>query len=256
MRISILGCGGSRGKGSRTTAFFIDEKLLLDAGTATEVLNVERCTEIDNILITHAHIDHVCDLPFLIETVFDFRKEPVLLYGINDVIEDISSHIFNQRIWPDFSQIPSKEEAKLSYKVIEPLKDLEINSYRILPIPVNHTVPTVGYLIDDGKTAFAFTGDTCVTDLFWKKVRDEERLRALIVEVSFPSNLEEMARVTGHLTPALLVEEIKKLNRVNIEIFVTHIKPFCRREVGAELKNLSKKLPIKVLEDGMEIVLL
>src|SRR5919108_2430593 len=124
MRISVLGCGGSRGKGSRTTAFLIDERILLDAGAVTEVLNVERCTGIDHILITHAHIDHVCDLPFFIETVFDYRKEPVILYGIKDVIQDISSHIFNQRIWPDFSRIPNTEEAKLSYKVIEPLTDL------------------------------------------------------------------------------------------------------------------------------------
>jgi ribonuclease BN (tRNA processing enzyme) len=255
LRISILGCGGSRGKGSRPTAFLIDKNFLLDSGTAAEVLSLEDCAQIDNILITHAHIDHICDLPFLVEAVFDLRKEPIFLYGIKEVIEDISSHLLNGNIWPDFSRIPNSKEAKLSYRTLKPLESLKIGSYSVLPIPVNHTVPSVGYLIDDGETAFAFTGDTYLTNPFWETVQNHERLRAIIIEASFPNRLEEMARITKHLTPDLLAEELKKLNRRDVEIYVTHLKPFCREEVVADLKSLSKTLPLKILEDGMEIKL-
>src|ERR1700757_1240452 len=190
MRISVLGCGGGRGKGSKPTGFLIDRELLLDAGTATEVLSLEECARINHILITHAHIDHTGDLPFLAGMAFDLRKEPIVLYGIKEAIKDISSHIFNWRIWPDFPKIPNAKEAKFSYKAIKPLENMEISSYSILPIPVNHTVPAVGYLIDDGKFAFAFTGDTYTTDLFWEKIRGQGRLRAIIIEASFPSHME------------------------------------------------------------------
>ncbi|MBI2485444.1 MAG: 3',5'-cyclic-nucleotide phosphodiesterase [Deltaproteobacteria bacterium] len=255
MRIFILGCGGSRGIDSRPTAFLIDESLLLDSGTASEVLSLEDCARIDNILITHAHIDHICDLPFLVEAVFDLRKEPIFLYGIKEAIEDISSHLLNGTIWPDFSRIPNPKEAKLSYKTLKPLENLKIGSYTVLPIPVNHTVPSVGYLVDDGKTAFAFTGDTYLTNSFWEKIQNNERLRAIIIEASFPNRLEEMARITKHLTPDLMARELSKLNRMDVEIYVTHLKPFCRKEVVADLDSLSKKLPLKILEDGMQIKL-
>ncbi|MGH7889022.1 MAG: MBL fold metallo-hydrolase, partial [Thermodesulfobacteriota bacterium] len=112
MRISILGCAGSRGKGSRPTGFLIDQTLLLDCGTATEVLSLKACARIANILITHAHIDHICDLPFLIESVYDLRKDSIYLYGIKEVIKEIASHLFNGTIWPDFSRIPNPKEGK------------------------------------------------------------------------------------------------------------------------------------------------
>jgi cAMP phosphodiesterase len=253
MKISILGCGGGRGKNSRPTGFLVDGDLLLDAGTATEVLGLRKSAEINHILITHAHLDHVGDLPFIAGAAFDLRKEPVVLCGIEDAIRDISSHIFNWRIWPDVLQIPNAQEAKFSYKVLKPLKSTKVGSYNVLPIPVNHAVPTVGYIIDDGKTAFAFTGDTYITDIFWKKVRDKKKLRAIIIEASFPSYMGEMARISGHLTPHLVAEELKKLNRRDVEIYISHIKPLYREEVILELENLSNKLPIKVLKDGMDI---
>jgi cAMP phosphodiesterase len=255
LRISVLGCGGSRGIGSRPTGFLIDKNLLLDSGTVSEVLTLEACAQIDNILITHAHIDHICDLPFLIEAVFDLRKEPVFLYAIREVIESLATHLLNGDIWPDFSRIPNSKEARLSYRALKPLESLEIGSYTVLPIPVNHTVPSVGYLIDDGETAFAFTGDTYLTNLFWESVQEYERLRAVIIETSFPNRLEEMARITKHLTPELLAGELEKLGRGDVEIYVTHLKPFCRKEVVADLNDLSKRLPLTILEDGMQITL-
>jgi ribonuclease BN (tRNA processing enzyme) len=118
---------------------------------------------------------------------------------------------------------------------------------------VNHTIPTVGYLIDDGKNAFAFTGDTYITDSFWENIQRSERLRAVIIETSFPNSLEEVARITGHLTPRLLNEEIKKLNRDEVKVYISHIKPLYKKELVKELKSLSKKSPLIVLEDGIEI---
>lgn len=255
MRISVLGCGGSRAIGSKTTAFLIDKKLLLDAGTVTEVLTAEECADIDNVFITHAHIDHIGDLPFFIEAVFDFRKRPVVLYGMKEVVDDISSHILNGRIWPDFSKIPNSKEARLYYKTLDPLKPIEAGSYSVLPIPVNHTVPTAGYLVNDGKTAFAFTSDTYITDKFWEIIRKEDLLRVLVIEASFPNRMEGLAKATGHLTPKLAAEELTKLNRKDVEIFVSHIKPSYKEEVVSEIKKLSERLPIEVLEDGMEISL-
>lgn len=253
MRISVLGCGGSRGKGSRPTAFLIDRRLLLDCGTVTEVLNPRDCARIDGILLTHSHIDHIGDLPFLAELTFDLRKDPISVYGIRETIRSISFHILNGRIWPNFSKIPNPKESKLTYRPLKPLQSREIGSYRVLPIPVNHTIPTVGYLIDDGKTAFAFAADTCVTSHFWDRIREERGLCSVIIEASFPNRLEEIARMTGHLTPRLLAGEIEKLGRRDVDVYVTHIKPFYRKEVIRELRGLSRALPVRVLKDGMEI---
>jgi cAMP phosphodiesterase len=253
MQISVLGCNGSRDVGLNPTALLVDKKVLIDAGTCSEVLSKKVRSKIDHVLITHAHIDHIADLPFLAQTAFDFRNEPLNIYGIKETLDDISAHIFNWRIWPNFNEIPNTRKSKLSFRNITPLRTTRINSLDILPIPVNHTVPTVGLLVDNGKSAFAFTSDTYKTELFWEKIREHKRLKALIIECSFPNRLEKTAKLTGHLTPNLLFKELSKLQRTDITIYVTHLKPIYRNEIINKLKKLSKNLPIQILEDGMKI---
>jgi hypothetical protein len=67
--------------------------------------------------------------------------------------------------------------------------------------------------------------------------------------------LEEAAWTTRHLTPNLLEGEVNKLKRDDVEIYVSHIKPVFKKEVVAELRKLSKRLPLNILEDGMQIKL-
>jgi cAMP phosphodiesterase len=253
MRISVLGCNGSRDVGLNPTALLVDKNVLIDAGTCSEVLSNKVRSMIDHVFITHAHIDHIADLPFLAQTAFDFRKEPLNIYGIKEAIDDISAHIFNWRIWPNFNEIPNTKRSKISLTNVIPLESTRINSLNIMAIPVNHTVPTVGLLVDNGKSAFAFTSDTYKTDLFWEKIRDHKRLKVLIIECSFPNRLEKTAKLTGHLTPNLMFKEISKMQRTDVKIYVTHLKPIHRHEVINELKKLSKNLPIQILEDGMKI---
>ncbi|HEX9664948.1 MAG TPA: 3',5'-cyclic-nucleotide phosphodiesterase [Thermodesulfobacteriota bacterium] len=253
MQISVLGCNGSRDVGLNPTALLIGKNVLIDAGTCSEVLSNKVRSMIDHVFITHAHIDHIADLPFLAQTAFDFRKKPLNIYGIKETIDDISAHIFNGRIWPNFNEIPNTKQSKISLTNVIPLKNIRINSLNIMAIPVNHTVPTVGLLIDSGNSAFAFTSDTYKTELFWENIRDHKRLKALIIECSFPNRLEKTAKLTGHLTPNLLSKEVSKMHRTDIKIYVTHMKPIHREEIIKELKVLSKNLPLQILEDGMNI---
>jgi cAMP phosphodiesterase len=253
MQISVLGCNGSRDVGLNPTALLVDKTILIDAGTCSEVLSNKLRSKIDHVLITHAHIDHIADLPFLAQTAFDFRSKPLNIYGIKETLDDISAHIFNWRIWPNFNEIPNSRKSKLSLRHITPLENMKIGSLNVMAIPVNHTVPTVGLLVDNGKSAFAFTSDTYSTELFWEKIRDHKRLKALIIECSFPNYLEKAAKVTGHLTPRLMFKEISKVQRTDIEIYVTHLKPIHRGEVISELRKQSKNLPLQILEDGMKI---
>jgi cAMP phosphodiesterase len=253
MQISVLGCSGSRDVGLNPTGLLVDKKILIDAGTCSEVLSNRVRSKIDNVLITHAHIDHIADLPFLAQTAFDVRSQPLNIYGIKETLDDISAHIFNWRIWPNFNEIPNSRKSKISLRNITPLESMKINSLNILAIPVNHTVPTVGLLVDNGKSAFAFTSDTYKTELFWEKIRDHKRLKALIIECSYPNRLRKTAKLTGHLTPNLMLKEISKMRRIDIQIYVTHLKPIHRHEVINELNKLSKELPVHILEDGMKI---
>jgi cAMP phosphodiesterase len=85
-----------------------------------------------------------------------------------------------------------------------------------------------------------FTSDTYTTDEIWQAARGVERLRAVFVDVSYPDELAELAAASKHLTPGLLAEELKKLNR-DVEIYAVHIKPTNREEVMRQIGMLNNQ---------------
>ena len=74
MKIEILGCYGNNIGWYRSTAFLINDRTLLDAGTITEVLDDERLKKIDHVIISHTHIDHLKGLFPLVDELVMMGK--------------------------------------------------------------------------------------------------------------------------------------------------------------------------------------
>jgi ribonuclease BN (tRNA processing enzyme) len=128
-------------------------------------------------------------------------------------------------------------------------KTIRVNGYTITPYDVNHTVPAVGYLIQDrsGKSIF-YTGDTGPSARTWEKLRNR-KIDCLIIDVSFPNSLSGMALRSGHLTPELLLKEMARMQQKPEKICITHMKPQYYRTIKDELKDLGIK-NLRILKDG------
>ena len=89
MQIRVLGCSGSIGGTSRTTAFLLDTDVLLDAGTGVGDLTLEELSEIDHILISHSHLDHILSIGLLADSVMRTRKDrvPIQVHALPATIE-------------------------------------------------------------------------------------------------------------------------------------------------------------------------
>ena len=253
MKIKVLGSSGSVAPGHNTAAFLIDDFLLLDAGTISLSLDRDAQFKITHIFLTHAHLDHIKGIPFLMDNLAMSRpRTQVRVISGREVIREIRKHIFNNRIWPDFTRIPSPEHPVLRFEEITPRHPLAIRGYRVYATRVNHVVPAYGYLVKDKTgTAVVYTGDSGPTDEIWKRMSGQQ-VKALIVEVSFPNSQGKLAQISGHLTPALLRKEIEKMPVVPEMIFICHPKPPYRRTIEKELAAI-KETPVEILEDGMEI---
>ena len=68
--------------------------------------------------------------------------------------------MFNWKIWPDFSEIPSKDKPHMQHESIYVGTTVELGERRITPLPANHVVPSVGFHLDSGESSLVFTGDT------------------------------------------------------------------------------------------------
>lgn len=208
----------------RTTSMLLDNDILIDAGTGVGGLSVEQLSSIDHVFVTHSHLDHVAMIPFLVDTVGCLRSKPITVHATQATLEIIRQNIFNWKIWPDFTQIPSPEEPYLRYQSIFVGKTVELKGRKITPLPANHTVPAVGFHLNSGKGSLVFTGDTTSNDELWEAVNKVENLRYLIIETAFCNREQNMATASKHLCPSMLAEELAKLQRP-ARIYVTHLMP-------------------------------
>ena len=143
-KIRVLGCSGGIGGGLRTTALLVDDDILIDAGTGVGDLSLESLARIDHIFVTHSHLDHVTSIPFLVDTVGWMRGSPIVVYGIKEVLDILRAHLFNWKIWPDFTQIPDGDKPFMVYREIRVGETVDLRE-ALSAIPANHTVPAVGY---------------------------------------------------------------------------------------------------------------
>ena len=247
MKLRVLGSAGAEFPNFRPPAFLIDDHLLLDAGTIGSVLTEEEQWALKHIFITHSHLDHIRAIPALADNIIIKNlRHTVKVFSIPEVISAMREHMFNKIIWPDFTTIPSPERPVLSLEAIDTGVDYQAADYRVRAIPVNHTVPAVGYRVCPGATTLLYTGDTGPTEEIWQYASGVD---ALIVEVSFPNNMEPLALLTKHLTCSLLSIELEKIVTLPKRIFITHPKPQYYDIIRSELECLGLK-EVELLHDG------
>jgi ribonuclease BN (tRNA processing enzyme) len=250
MKLRILGCnGGIGGQKRNTTSMLIDHDILLDAGTGVADLSIPELQAIDHVFLTHAHMDHIACLPFIPDAAGDLRDQPLTVHASEETIEVLKAHVFNGQIWPDFSVIPSKEKPFVRFNKIKLGQTIKLGSRNITPLPAQHTVPAVGYLLESGSGSLVFSGDTTTNDALWEEVNKLKDLRYLIIETAFSDKDEPLAMISKHLSPRLLAEELKKL-KLDPKIFITHPKPGQADTILGEVRAKIGQRKVALLRNG------
>ncbi len=241
MRIRAVGCSGSETPGRNFASYLLDEKILFDAGSVTNLLDIEDQMKIEAVFITHTHLDHVKCIPFLADNVFlkDPQHKGIVVAAPAAILEVLKRHIFNGVIWPDFTSIPSPEAPMLQFVALKEEEPCMVNNYSITPYRINHNGPAVGYLVEEqgtGKRLF-YSGDTGPAQKTWKMLGSKP-LDCFLIDVSFPNAMERQALASGHLTPSLLKRELETMQHKPGMVWAIHSKPFFLEEIARELEEL------------------
>lgn len=250
MRIRVLGCSGGIGAGAQTTAMLVDNYILIDAGTGIGDLELEDLDSIRHVFLTHAHLDHVAGLPMLADRVFDENFEtPLTVYAREETLRAVQDHLFNGVIWPDFTKLPSPENPMLRWHVCCPGDTITIGHRDFYAVDVMHTVPSLGFTVQNSGGAFAVSGDTRTNETLWPVLNSCDDLRVLVIEVSFPDEMASLALESGHYTPRSLTEDLKHL-RHEPEIWLTGMKPGEEKRIFEQVLKAAPDKNIKMLSRG------
>src|SRR5687767_8732200 len=111
MKLRVLGCSGGIGGDLRTTSLLID-----------------------HIFVTHSHMDHVGSIPFIVDTVGWMRNRPLTVHATEETLAILKSHLFNWKLWPDFSQIPDAQNPVMRFEPVKVGGAVALNGRKVTPL--------------------------------------------------------------------------------------------------------------------------
>jgi ribonuclease BN (tRNA processing enzyme) len=248
MEITILGsgtCVPSLKRGSSGLILRIGERILLfDSGTGT----LERMLkggithlDLDMVLYTHTHPDHVADLvPLVFACKYgkNLRKRDLPIIGgrgFKTYFQAIQE-VYGRWLQPDLFQIPIRE-------VYDDILDYDL--FRVIARPMTHLPESVAYRVESNKgKSVVLSGDTDYCPELVDLAKDAD---VLVIESSLPDEM----KAEGHLTPSLAGRIGREANCK--KLVLTHLYPVCDSVdiVGQCKKEYQGELLIA--EDLMEI---
>jgi ribonuclease BN (tRNA processing enzyme) len=252
VKIQILGAHNLESRDSRYISLLIDNVLAIDAGALTSGLSQAAQQKLKAVLLTHQHYDHIRDIPAL-GMNFYVHKNTMDIYTTRPVYNVLTTHFLNDIVYPDYMTKPP-EKPTLRFIELQAGKEETIAGYTVLPVTVNHAVPTVGYQVTsaDGKKVF-YTADTGPgLAETWRQIAPD----LLIIEVTTLNKYDDFVRKTGHLTPSLLQQELESFREVKgylPQMVLVHMSPLDEKGIQDQVSEVARtlKTTIRFGHEGM-----
>lgn len=174
----IIRCWGSRGSiavsgrqfikyGGDTSCLEVrtdgNDLIVIDAGSGIRALGNELVKEknvVVNLLITHAHWDHLSGFPFF-KPIYK-RDTKIRVYGPQPTQNSVKSIISKAMTAPYFPIELEDINAKITFLGMGN-KDYSIGNVKITTIPLSHPNEGAGYRLDEDGKSFVFLTDNELT---------------------------------------------------------------------------------------------
>lgn len=238
MKVTVLGSGNVT-SARLSPSYLIDGQILFDVshGAVKRLRSLGiNPTRIDNVVISHFHADHYFDIVFFLLAQLKEKETDTRLtiYGAKGGKEKIAA-LFSLA-YPDLKE---RFDA-LSYDYVD-ADTFRVDGYTVTRFPAVHGAMTgcYSYLLDDGKTKVAFSGDTMLTDTV--------RYLARVAE-HFICECSVLKANKSHIDVAGI--EMLANDYPNCHFYTTHMSDAVKATLEAKpLSNLT------VLEDLKELTL-
>lgn len=242
----LLHCLGTTGyhpcERRHTACYFVPEAgLVLDAGSGLFRLTPLIQTDQLDILISHAHLDHVVGLTYLLEVMYRRPLQAVRVWGEAEKLDAIRRHLFHELLFPVLPQV--------TWHALEEQAPTIEGGGQVRWFPLPHPGGSVGYRIDWPDRSLAYVTDTVADPAadYVGIIRDAD---LLLHECYFRDNQAEWAEKTGHswTTRAAQVGQAAAVR----QLALVHINPMDGSNDPVEIAVAAAIHPrCVVAEDGM-----
>ena len=243
IKVTLLGTGVGIPQPGRSQAAILVETerpLLLDCGAGTLLRLDQAGIDVENldvVLLTHLHLDHVSDLLALANARYLRRLPGLEVYG------PVGTAAWLKTL---HSAFPYLEKMEVTAHEVRPMDDFSVQGFDIFAEEAKHSVTALAYRIEAEEKVLVYSGDTEPSP---RVAALAEGADLLIHECSFPEPFD----VTNHTTPKKLGRLLKNVKRV----VLTHFYPQaqgCEEDMALEVSELSGA-PVLAGWDMMTMIL-
>jgi cAMP phosphodiesterase len=197
--------------------------------------------------LSHPHLDHVAGL--LLNAPDDLPKP---IYGLPACLATLQQDYFNWRAWPNFGDggsPPALRTYQLQPLVPQQATTIANTQLSVQAFVLSHAAPyqSTAFLVRSQDSYVLYLGDTGADAVekndrlrqLWQTVQplvQVHQLKAIFIEASYP-NAQPSTQLFGHLTPALLMQEMNVLGQLagkealrGLPLIITHLKPTAGNE--------------------------
>jgi ribonuclease BN (tRNA processing enzyme) len=238
MRVRMLPSAAGGGSYQFLTTFLVDDRIAIDAGCLGLHGDPRDQVRVRHVFLSHSHADHVCSLPLFVNHVADCGAPPVTIYGSARTLESVRGDIFNGRAWPALERFANGGVPLVRMEELTSGRSVTADGFAVTAVDVDHAVGTLGFIIDDSRSAVAISSDSRSTDEIWKAASRLPHFKAAFIGVAFPNAQSALAEIAGHMTPASFEREAAKLPP-HVKIVAIHMKPIYHRRIEEELERLA-----------------
>lgn len=190
MKLTIIGCwGGYPAVNSASSSYLLEKdgyQIMLDfgSGALAKVQQYINVTDIDAVLVSHYHADHIADIgvlqhAILVENYLSQTEKAVPIYG----------HKENEF---EFSKLEHDYTEGIPYRADDVVK---LGPFFIRFLKTRHSVPCYGMRITDGTSTIVYTADSAYQDEWIKFSQDAD---LLLADTNFYA--EQDGTEAGHMT--------------------------------------------------------
>lgn len=255
MRVRILGAHNCESARTRLASLLIDDVLALDAASVSASLTFEEQSRLKAVLLSHSHFDHARDVATLGMNAY-LGGYSFSIYSTAPVLEMLSASLLSGQIYPDFTKKPSEEKPAVRLVTLEPFQEAEVADYRVLAVPIGHSVPAAGYVVTSAEgRSLLYTSDTGPG---WAAPLKNLRLDLIITELTSSDRFEAGMLKVGHLTPRVLKEELLSFRRLSgylPPVLLVHMSPLIEDEIAGEVAEVARDIEASITlgREGMEL---
>lgn len=235
MKLVLLGTGGYYPTERRQTACFLlpEVGVVLDAGSGMSRVGELLATDRLDVFLTHAHLDHVLGLTYLMNVVPAAVARATTIHGEQEKLSAVREHLFSPAMFPlqpPFRFAPFDERTTVTLP----------SDGTLTHFPLAHPGGSLGFRLDwPGHSLAYITDTTAAADApYIEPIRGVD---LLLHECNFADNARDLPKMTGHswLLPVAQVAAAADAGR----LVLVHIGPHYESDDAFSLDEARRLFP-------------